>query len=179
MKTKITFITLMMFVITGPGFAQESSRKAQRERIKLEQIQQTKMLVNSREFVFIAYRALPQRGGSIDLTTNPNYLKFHPDRIESYMPFFGRAYYADPGGEGGIKFDGKPKVFNLKTRRGGKGYELNTTVPGSRDNYQLNLSISPEGSATLMITSNDLSAISYYGEISKPEETKKEKIAVH
>ena len=85
MKTKITFITLMMFVITGPGFAQESSRKAQRERIKLEQIQQTKMLVNSREFVFIAYRALPQRGGSIDLTTNPNYLKFHPDRIESYM----------------------------------------------------------------------------------------------
>ena len=174
MKTKITFITLLMIFVLGSCFAQESSGKAQREKSKLEREHETNMLINSGEFVFIASRALPQRGGSIDLTTNPNFLKFHQDRIESYMPFFGRAYRADYGGDVGIKFEGKPKQFKMVTRKGGKGFEINATVPGSQDNYQLNLFVSPEGSATLTITSNDRSSISYYGEIKKLEETKKE-----
>ena len=88
------------------------------------------------------------------------------------MPFFGRAYRADYGGDGGIKFEGKPKEFKIVTRKKGKGYEINTAVSGSRDYFQLNLLVSPEGSATLTITSNDRSSISYYGEIKKPEETK-------
>jgi len=88
------------------------------------------------------------------------------------MPFFGRAYRADYGGDGGIKFEGKPKEFKIVTRKKGKGYEINTAVSGSRDYFQLNLLVSPEGSATLTITSNDHSSITYYEEIKKPEETK-------
>ena len=172
MKAKPFFTTLIMILVLGASFAQDSPRKVQREKSILEREHQTEMLLNSREFVFIASRALPQRGGSIDLTTNPNYLKFHPDRIESYMPFFGRAYRADYGGDGGIKFEGKPKEFKMGTRKKGKGYEINTAVSGGRDYFQLNLLVRPEGSATLTITSNDRSSISYYGEIKKQEATK-------
>jgi len=165
----------MLMMILFLGFtcnAQESTRKAQREKIKLELEHQTEILVNSRDFVFTASRAIPQRGGSIDLTTNPNFLKFHPDRIESYMPFFGRAYRADYGGDAGLRFEGKPREFKIVTRKQGKGYEINAAVSGARDYYQLNLLVSPEGNATLTITSNDRSSISYYGEIRKPEVSK-------
>ena len=176
MKAKIIFTTSMMILVLGFAcFAGEkSSGKAQREIGKLERVHQTEMLINSREFVFMASRALPQRGGSIDLTTNPNYLKFHPDRIESYMPFFGRAYRADYGGDAGIKFESKPREFKTVNRKKGKGYEINATVSDSRDVYQLNLLVGSEGSATLTIISNDRSPISYYGEIRKPEEAGKE-----
>ena len=172
MKTKITFITLMMIFILGPCFAQQNSRKAHRENAKMERVRQTKILINSREFVFTATRALPLGGGSIDLTTNPNYLKFHSDKIESYMPFFGRAYNVDYGGDGGIKFEGKPEEFKITTR--GKGYELTAIVSAKLDSYQLNLFVTPEGSATLMITSNNRNPISYYGEINKYTEAKKD-----
>lgn len=174
MKTKITFITLMMIFLLGTCFAQVSSRKAKRENAKLERVRQTQILINSGEFVFTATRAIPQGGSTIDLTTNPNYLKFHPDRIESYMPFFGRAYNIDYGGDGGIKFEGKPKEFKMATRGKGKGYEISATVSGKLDSYQLNLFVTSEGSATLMITSNNRNSISYYGEINNLEETSKE-----
>jgi len=174
MKTKVTFITLMMIFILGSCFAQETSRKAQRQNAKLERVHQTEILINSREFVFTASRALPLGGGSIDLTTNPNYLKFHPDRIESYLPFFGRAYNVDYGGDAGLKFQGKPKEFKVVNRGKGKGYEINTNVSGKLDNYQINLLVSPEGSATLIILSNNRNSITYFGEIKKMEERNKE-----
>jgi len=170
MKTKITFITLMMIFILGSCFAQENTRKAKREQVKLERTRQTESLIKSGEFVFTATRALPLGGGSIDLTTNTNYVKFHQNRIESYMPFFGIAYNVDYGADGGIKFAGKPKEFKMVANSKGKGYEISATVTGKMDIYQLSLFVTPEGSATLLIISNNRNSISYSGEIGKLEE---------
>ncbi len=40
-------------------------------------------------FVFIGKTAFPQGFRTMDLTTNSNYVEFHPDMIKSEMPFFG------------------------------------------------------------------------------------------
>ena len=172
MKTKTTFIALLLVLVMVSGFAQESSKKEQRERVKMEKRNQVEALINSREFVFSASRALPQSGQSIDLTTNPNRLSFHPDKIMCFMPYFGRAYHVDYGGDAGIRFEGKPKEFRITTGKRGKGYEINVKVPAQNDNYQLNLFVSPDGSATLSINCNNRSAISYFGEIGTAEEPK-------
>lgn len=169
MKVILAFLLIMFF---SSGFAQESSKKAQREKSRIEKQHQVESLINSKEFVFTATRALPQDGNSIDLTTNTNYLKFHPEKIESYMPFFGRAYSADYGGDGGIKFTGKPQDYKLVN--GKKGFEISATVAVAQDNYKLALFVSPEGSATLTIISNRKSSISYFGAISNSEESGEE-----
>jgi len=171
MNTRGIFVVFLMILLLLPCSAQEISRKERRKRIKLEKEALIKELIHSREFVFTASRALPQNGRSIDLTSNSNSIKFHPDRIESYMPFYGRAYQIDFNGEGGIKFEGKPTVFNIADKMR-KGYEIKVVVPAAHENYQLNLFVSPDGSATLTINSISRAFISYYGNIGKIEALK-------
>ncbi|MCX6236802.1 MAG: DUF4251 domain-containing protein [Bacteroidia bacterium] len=172
MGTKKVVLAFLMMIVLTSGFAQQISKKAQREKNKIEKQHLIDSLINSREFVFVAIRALPQGGGSVDLTGNTNYIKFHPEMIESDMPFFGRAYVVDYGGNGGIKFEGKPVEYKVVTRKESKGFEIDATVSVTRDSYKLSLLVSPEGNATLTINSNQRSSISYNGNIEKFEEQK-------
>ena len=165
-------MAFVMLFIVASGFAQESSRKAKRERERIEKQQQIQAMIEAKEFVFVAARALPSGGGSIDLTTNTNYVKFRPDTIESYMPFFGRAYSIEYGGDGGIKFEGKPEEFKVVTRKEGRGYDIHVTVSVTRDSYKLSLSVGADGNATMTVTSNQRSSITYNGHIEKVEVSK-------
>ncbi len=175
MKTKVVFLTLMMILIVAYCFPQEATRRARRERDKIVKEHQIDSLINSKSFVFIASRALPQGGRSIDMTTNSNSIKFSPEMVSSYMPFFGRAYSIDYGGDAGIKFEGKPKEFNISASKSGKGYEVKVKVEVPRDTYQLMLFVNPAGNATLTINCNQRSTISYYGDIVKFEEKEDKK----
>lgn len=167
MKLKRYVLAFSMVIIFASGFTQEISKKAQREKNRIEKINQVDSLINSKTFVFEATRAFPQGWKSVDLTTNRNSVKFNPDKIECYMPFFGRAYSVDYGGDAGIKFNAKPQKYDIVKQKNGKGYEIKVSASAARDNYNLMLSVSPEGSATLIIISNQRSSISYSGNISK------------
>lgn len=127
---------------------------------------QTELLLERREFVFRANRALPSGGSSIDLTTNPNYVKFSPDHVESYMPFFGRAYSGVGFGDTGLHFEGKPEDFIVEKKR--RNYQVSATVRGERDIFRLFLTVTPKGDANLTITSNNRESISYRGGIGSP-----------
>ena len=168
MNRKISILAIIFSIILNPLFSQEKSKRELKEEKKIERQQQVEALVNSREFVFIAIKAQPQGSRSIDLTTNQGKVKFHPDLIESDMPFFGRAYSgAGYGGDSGMKFKGNPEEFTVVKKK--KNYQVNAVVKGERDTYKLFLSISISGSASLSINSNNRSSISYTGDISVPE----------
>ncbi len=175
MRTKGVLLTFMIIFIIASGFAQQTTRRARRERDKIVKEHQIDSLIHSKAFVFIATRALPQGGGSIDMTSNSNSLKFSPDKITSYMPYFGRAYSIDYGGDAGIKFEGKPKEFNIAAHKSGKGYEIKVRVEVTRDTYQLMLIVNPAGDATLTINCNQRSTISYFGDIFKFDEQEDKK----
>ena len=168
MKTKrIIGLMLCLFVFTF-GYSQEKTRKQLREESKIEKAKQIAILVDSEEFVFVAKRALPQGFRTVDLTTNTNFIEFKPDFIKSEMPFFGRGYSGiGYGGDSGLKFEGKPSELTIEKTK--KTFELKATVRGAQDVFKISLSISFDGSATLTISSNNRSTISYYGEISKIE----------
>jgi len=172
MEARKIIVAFIMMSVFASGFAQETSKKALREQKKIEKQQQIEDLINSKEFVFEATQVLPQSGKMIILTGSSYTLKFHNDTIESYLPFFGRAYSIDYGGDGGIKFKGKPDEYKVVTQKDGKGYEINTTIKGPKDYYKLYLSVSTNGSATLVVDSNQRSSISYRGNIEKLEEVK-------
>jgi hypothetical protein len=167
MKTKIAILGILFSFSMTSGFSQEKSRKEIKAERKLEQQKQTEAMMNAKEFVFIGKTAMPQGGRSVNLTTNSNYVKFHPDRIESDMPFYGRAY---SGGDTGMEFDGKPEEYTITKAK--KNYQIEAVVKGEHDTYKILLSVGFEGSASLSIISNNRSSISYSGDISAPEKPK-------
>jgi len=172
MGIKRYILAFLMVIILAPGFAQVISRKAQREKNKIERISQIDSLMSAKTFVFEATRAFPQGWKSVDLTTNSNYIRFSPDKIDSYMPFFGRAYSVDYNGDAGIKFTAKPEEYKIVTLKNGKGYEIEAAVSAARDNYKLTLFVDPQGGASLTINSNQRASISYNGTIGKLETPK-------
>ncbi len=145
------------------SFSQEKSKKEIRKEHKIEQQKKTEALVNSKNFMFVANRAIPQGYPTVDLNSNPNHLKFSPELIESYMPFFGRTYQVNFNREGGFKFKAKPESYDLLITQ--KGYDLKVKVKDNNDSYDIFLNISPEGTASLTIASNNRSTISYNGNI--------------
>lgn len=168
MNPKISVLLVLFLLIGSSLFAQEKNKKQQREERTIEKQKQIEKMINAKEFVFIGRTAIPTGFKTMDLTTNTNYVKFHPDRIESYMPFFGKAYSGiGYGGDNGLKFTGKPDDYTFV--KGKKNYQINANVKGINDIFKLSLSVSSEGSATLSIISNNRSPISYNGEISAPE----------
>ena len=166
MKTKRFIGLLFCLLVFTVGYSQEKTRKQLREEAKIEKVKEILLLIDSKEFVFIAKRALPQGFRTIDLTTNTNFIAFKPDFIRSEMPFFGTGYSGiGYGRDTGLKFEGKPLDFSIvKTKR---EYVLHATVRGEGDYFKITLSILDQGSATLTINSNNRSAISYYGDIFK------------
>lgn len=152
------------------GFGQEKTRRQLREERKLEKQKEIEMLINSKEFIFVARNASPQYLRRVDLTTNPNYIRFKPDFIKSEMPFFGRGFSGiDYGGNNiGLQFEGVPQEFSIiKTK---KIYQIKVSVKTVDDNYDIMLDVGLQGSTTLTIRSNKRSLITYYGKISSLEE---------
>jgi hypothetical protein len=168
MKTKTSILILFLSLLLTVSFAQEKSKKELREERKIEKQKQTAALIDSKEFVFIGRTALPQGFRTMDLTTNSNYVQFYPNIIKSEMPFFGRAFGGiGYGSDVGLHFEGTPREFTIK--KGRKFYQIKAVVKGEKDTYTLLLSVFFEGSATLSISSNNRSTISYNGDIFKIE----------
>jgi hypothetical protein len=168
MKIKVFCLVAFIALIVSPGISQEMTKKELKEERKLEEMKQVDTMVNAKEFVFVARTANPMGMRPVDLTTNPNFVKFQPELIDSYMPFFGQAYSGvGYGGDTGLKFKGKPEVFTIVKNK--KNYQIDASVKGETDFFRISLQVSFEGSASLSITSNNRSTISYTGEISAPE----------
>lgn len=164
---------LFLSMILTPAFPQEKSKKELKEEEKLQKQIQIETLINSKDFVFVAKYALPMGARQINLQTNPNYVKFNPDLMDGYMPFFGTATSGiGLGGDNTIKFKDKPESFNIEKKK--KNFQIDAKVKGENDVYRLSLSVSFEGNSSLSIISNNRGTISYQGEIS-PSETIKYK----
>jgi hypothetical protein len=170
LKKEIISKSLLYFLFIGilchSGFAQEMSKKALKEKEQDEKRKATLTLIESKTFTFEGQTAITDRGRSINLMGNPNYFKIMPDIIESSMPFFGRVTgAASYGDNGGLDFKGKPK--NLVIEKAKNKYKLNVEVKASPDSYRIYMEIGLEGGATLSISSNNRSTMTYYGEISE------------
>lgn len=170
MKSKFTdsfvpIVTLLfaLFIFTNVVEAQEKSKKQLKEEQKLEKQKQIALLVESKEFVFVPERVIPQSGNAMILTSEYSVV-FHADSINSFLPFFGRGFSGiGYGGDQGMIFEGKPTLFQVEKTK--KGYQIKAEVRGKTDFYTMILSVYSDGNAYLTINSNNRSSISYDGDI--------------
>lgn len=151
------FKTLSVFLITsffaGQVMAQETNEAA------------LKTILSGKNFVFKAQSAWPLQGRVIQLTPGFD-MKVLTDSINTYLPYFGRAYTAEYAQGGGINFTSSKFEYKLKEKSKG-GWELLIKPSDTKDVTQLNYSVSTNGFATLQVISNNRQAISFYGVIEK------------
>jgi hypothetical protein len=137
--------------------------------------------IEKREFNFNATNAYPTSGDVIGvmnampgamasrmLRLDPGYgFNLKKDLLSVYLPYFGRAYTANPGDatNGGLRFESKD--FTVKPSTTKKGNTLLIITPNDQKaNFVFNLEIFKNGSAFLSINSNDRQPISFDGNIS-------------
>jgi hypothetical protein len=124
-----------------------------------------KSLLSTKSFVFKAQSAWPLQGTVVQL--NPGFdMKILSDSINTYLPYFGRAYTTSYNSGGGINFTSTKFEYKLKEKSKG-GWEIVIKPTDAKDINELIYSISTNGFATLQVTSNNRQAISFYGIIEK------------
>jgi hypothetical protein len=124
-----------------------------------------KNMLESKTFVFKARTAYPQTGSSRILTSEYD-VKLSGDKIVSFLPYFGRAYSANPyANDGGIKFTSTD--FSYVAKQTKKGWRVTIIPKDANAVQQLYLDVSGSGYATLQVTSADRQSISFHGVVEK------------
>jgi len=127
-------------------------------------------LVESGKFLITADRAFPTGGPSVNLISRPNKVEFKGDNAKGDLAYFGKAHNASvaySADGGGIKFDGEMTNKQIKVKK--KNIILSFKIKAPGEQYICSLTISPSGSATLSINSNNKSSISYNGAVTALE----------
>lgn len=173
MKTKIYVLWVLLSLLSIPVTAQEKTKKELKAERTIQKQKEIQSLIESVNFVFNAEKLIPQGGGLRILDYNIYFVKFSTENAVGDLPFFGRAFNIPYGGDGGIKFEGKPEKIKIEKKK--KSYIVKATVKGKDDIYDLMFSVFFDGGTTLSVNSNKRASISYDGNITAPKtELKKE-----
>lgn len=160
---KIVFLLVATVLIGNTLWAQETKREQRKAREK-EKIEEISELFEGKKLTFVAQFANPMGGKIIHLTSEYT-LEIDDSFISAYLPFYGRAYRADLSGDGGIKF--KEQAQKIEWDKEKKNYLVSMDVRAQNDVYQLRLTISKTGSATLNVSSVNKASISFNGFVVK------------
>lgn len=173
MKINWAMFVLLCCFLSAPVLAQQQTKKEVKAAAALQKQKEIEALMESKDFVFDAEKAIPLGYRFVILDRNSYFLNFNTEKVISELPFFGRAYKAPYGVGGGIKFEGKPENIQLEKKK--KSYILKATVKGQDDVYNLLFSVFFNGSTTLSVSSNNRASISYDGTIRAPKKQEDKK----
>lgn len=149
--------TLLLLLVGFAGWGSAVAQEANSTTLK--------NILSSKNFIFKAQSAWPLQGTVVQLTAGYD-MKIIQDSINTYLPYFGRAFNAGYGGEGGINFISKKFDYKVREKQKG-GWEITIKPADAKDITEMNYSVSTNGYATLQVISNNRQAISYYGIIEK------------
>jgi hypothetical protein len=108
-------------------------------------------------------RAHPMSAPSFPLTS-PYFVSVIGERVESFLPYFGRAYNVPYGGGEGLRFAAPISDYAEKvTKRGVR--EITFRAKTQEDVYDFRLSVTPQGECNLSIAPGQKQQISFSGHI--------------
>jgi hypothetical protein len=168
MKTSILLLVITSLVVL-PLKAQ--SKRELRKQRAAEEFAAALSLIESGSFRFDATRAHPSGRRSIDLFSHNAFAEVADSMSKADLPFFGTAGNVGYSAEsGGIKFEGQMQGTNLSVNENRQRITLTFSVKSGRDLYNCVYNITGRNAASLGITSNLRSQISYDGSISALKE---------
>ena len=157
-------IQLIIVLVSLSLFSQINISKAQssREEKEVKKEAAVKAMIDAKHFTFMAQDAIPSGMRTRQLTPD-YYLRISKDTIESYLPYFGRAFSA-PTDNNNIGIEFKTTDFKysvVEAKKGGWNISIDFNKAG--DTRQMFLYVSKVGYANLNVTSNNKENISFNG----------------
>ncbi len=163
---RVPLIAISLAILLS-GCAASSSqsgneRKTAKNEKRMEEFKKTSATIENGNYVYQVQSINPTGGRTIQ-TSSMYTMKATDGTFEADLPFFGRAYQADYGGDGGIKFNGEPE--NIEIQIDARKYTISVSfnIKQTDDQYKVNLSVGSNGYGTLNIISQKRQPISYYG----------------
>lgn len=153
----------------------------------------TAKILAAQTYVFVATTAYPQNsadisrimnkmpgsngGGTINLNGSAYDLTVTADSVVSYLPYYGRSYTPKIGStdDSGIKFKSKKFTYDVVKRKKGTTVITIKTKDIQQGNYQLILSVTESGYASLSVNNNNQQPITFNGYMAEVK-VKKDKV---
>lgn len=120
--------------------------------------------VESKDLTVDVKYANPISGSQINLSYGYD-LRIKNDSAFAYLPYYGVAYSAPYGGEGGIKFAAPMTDFTCVKNKKGDGWDIRFKVRAKENGYDIFLSIFNNASATITVNSFNRQPIIFTGEL--------------
>jgi hypothetical protein len=169
MKPGTIIVITAAMALAGCGISSSTTRGGQltsKQEKKAADFEIFATLIESGNYQFTVRTANPSGGRTIQISSEYT-LVAREGAYEAQLPYFGRAYSASYGGDGGIEFKGEPENLEL-TRNEKKGTILvSFQIKNDRDQYNITLDIGSSGYGTLAVASQRRQNISYYGQVSE------------
>ena len=163
-------IILLMLVSVSMLYAQETrmTRKEAKAARKAQLVEKTQALVKSGTWQFDATQMLPTSGRSRTLTSSYRVI-VKESEIDSYLPYFGRAYRAEYGStDSPLSFKAEMSDLRMEDWKEG-GWVISFKTENKNDILEYTFHIGKTGSATLKVNSTNRQQISFYGDITEAE----------
>lgn len=137
-----------------------SAAKSEVDRIAAEQVS---VMLGEKVYKMDFNRAYPTSAPPFSLNY-PYFVSVIRDRVESFLPYFGRAYSIPYGGGEGLHFDAP--ISNYKVVTGKKDKKIVTfDARTAEDNYQFRIEIYPTGETNLSVGASQRQSMSFSGHI--------------
>lgn len=155
-KYKFALAGILLLFLTGCGTTKEAAFMNQ----ELE-----KALVSD-NWVFTAQQSNPQPPANRGLDAGYE-LKCEKGKLQSYLPYFGRSFSGTAAYTNQNPLDFKTTEFTVQRNNGKKGSKVLLIRPGSvKEILEYRLTVFSNGRATLDVTFNNRSPMSFSGQLS-------------
>ena len=141
---------------------QTRQRRTENKALLAQTIRQQ---VDERQYEIIVRQAFPLGGTPIMLTT-PYSLTIVGDSINSYLPYFGRAWNVPYGGGKGLNFAGHIREYH-SSWVSEQQTRIVIIVENDEDTYQYDVDIFLNGAAYINVSSRNRQTIGFSGEMNE------------
>ena len=166
-KNVLLPMTILATMLTGCAVTanQGSGDKTTRSEQQAASLEQIAALIESGNYVYTVQSINPTGARSIQATTTYT-MKAVDGNYEASLPYFGRAYQASYGGNGGIEFNGTPGDLELTRNDKKNTVTVTFSLKAQNDTYSVTLQVGYSGYGTMTVNSQNRQSISYYGSVS-------------
>jgi len=133
----------------------------------LQNFEQLKELVNSREFEIENDWAVPLRSPTINLIGNSNFIRFKGDSVALFLPYFGvRHSGGGYGTSGGIEYEGTAKELYIAEDMAKNNILVKFQGRQGSEHLQFIITLFSKGNTSTSVNSSERDPISYWGNVS-------------
>ena len=153
-----------MVVLTAVLTLASCATSQQRAERRQQLAHQVERAVSSRQLKIEVTTMSTQRYGS-HMVTPDFFVAMRGDTLESYLPFFGRAYalpYGSPSQ--GLNFTSLIKGYRQSALKH-NGMRMELEVASQEDRYRYQIDVYPNGKAYIRVQGQERDAVSFDGEL--------------